>query len=104
MRRTKARYALKAKYSTSHVYDEKLFDVTVDSLAEALAETFEECMISLDYDTEALDENCYGVNVEVIVEADETYRIPAFPLYFRYSDHFSVFALDEDSCEAEALK
>lgn len=104
MSNEKVKYALRARYTTANVYDEKLFETTVDSFAEAIAETFEECLLELDYDTEVLNENCYGVNIVVIVAADETYRVPAFPLYFRCSDYFSVFALDEDSCEAEVIK
>jgi len=100
----KVKYALKARYSVSNIYNEKIFDTMVDSFAEAIAETFKECLLELDYDTEALNENCYGVNLTVIVAADETYQVPAFPLYFKCSDCFGVFVLDEDSCEVEVLK
>lgn len=103
MKQTKVRYALKARYGMSHVHDEKLFDVAVDSLAEALAGVFKECMICLNYELVALGLDTNSVNVEVIVEADETYHVPTFPPYFSCSEQLGVFALDEDSCETEVL-
>ena len=98
------KYSLKARYTVANICDEKIFETAVDSFAEAIAKTFEECLLELDYDTETLNEYHYGVNIAVIVVTDETYRVPAFPLYFKCLDCFCVFALDEDSCEVEVLK
>lgn len=98
------KYALKARYTVTNICDEKIFETAVDSFAEAIAETFKECLLELDYDTEALTEYHYGVNIAVIITVDETYQVPTFPLYFKCLDCFCVFALDEDSCEAEVLK
>lgn len=97
------KYALKARYTTVNICDEKTFEPAVDSFAEAIAETFKECLLELDYDIEALNEYYYSVNITVIVAADETYQVPVFPLCFRCLDCFIVFALDEDSCDVEVI-
>lgn len=103
MSNEKVKYALKARYTTANIYDEKLLETTTDIVAEDLAKTFEDCLLELDYDIETLNENCYGVNFVAIVVADETYRVPAFPLYFRCLDYFCVFVLDENSCDVEVI-
>lgn len=98
MSNEKVKYALSARYLTADIYNTE----SVDTFMEMLAEEFKECMLFLNYDTEVTGVKGGIINVDLVVEVDNTMMVPTFPTYI--SSTTDCATIIKDSCEAEVLK
>lgn len=94
----KVKYALRARYLTADIYNTE----AVDTFMEILAKEFTECMLCLSYDTEVKGVKGGIINVNLVVEVDNTMMVPTFPIYIKSTTDCAI--LIEDSCEVEVLK
>lgn len=98
MSNEKVKYALSARYLTADIYNTE----AVDTFMEIFAKEFTECLLCLNYDTEVTGVKGGIINVDLIVEVDNTRMVPTFPTYIRSTTDCAT--LMEDSCDAEVIR